>query len=167
MTNRPEAGICTVLLLWEADGTIPEHEAAVPAEWLMPTVCCAFVFQVAAFHYSVTSVLLPSLIPDLSSWFPGRGSCPATKSLLHQIWLCPHVLLSGDGWLSECYNLSMGSPSLRLTCNHSYFLCHFCDLNVLINAEVTNVIITVGAQAPVLPVLDVMGDCCVSHTGSS
>lgn len=133
----------------------------------MIDACCllCLCFTGSCCHYRVTAVLRPSLIPDPSSWFPVGGSCPATTSLLHHPCLCLHVHQSGDGGLSQHTHSSRVSPSRSLSWNHhcAYFsplffvVAVFCDSNVIIKAEVTNVnlVITSEAQAGVFPVSDV------------
>lgn len=119
------------MCLAKADSAIAKHEAvveAVVACWVIDACCLlCLCFTGSRCHYSVTAVLLPSLIPDLSGWFPVGGSCPATTSLLHHPCLCLHVHQSGDGDLSQHTNLSRVSPSLSLSCNHhcAYF-SFFC-----------------------------------------
>lgn len=115
----------------------------------MIDACCllCLCFTGSCCHYRVTAVLLPSLIPDLSSWFPVGGSCPATTSLLHHLCLCLHVHQSGDGGLSQHTNLSRVSPSRSFSCNHhcAYFSFFFvvsvsCDSNVIIKCELRDYI---------------------------
>lgn len=140
----------------------------------MIDACCllCLCFTGSWSHYSDITALMPSMIPNLSSWFPVGGSCPATTFLLHHPCLCLHVYQCGDGGLSKHTNLSRVSPSLCLSCNHHcadlfFLFCWMFSANQMLSskAQVTNMnsVIRSEAQAGVFPVLDMKDYCCIVY----